>query len=290
MHVYAYILAGGKSSRMGSNKALLMLGNKCLLQHVIEAVKPLTHHIFIVTQNALFEGFQYPLLADNFINAGPAAGIDAALQHSNATHNLILSCDMPFIDARSLQEIINASQNFDITYPIHAGYPEMMLSVFQTACKQKWRDAIMQGERKLSELVKHFNTCEIDSHLLLNNNIDLFANMNTPDDYAYAKAIFPSQEELNADDFATLIQHPLVQIIDVRNVDEMPRLEKFQPHEIPMSMLRNELTRIDKHNPSIFICHAGMRSLAALEIAKEEFGFENAYHVKGGIYTLADFL
>ncbi|MBK7964140.1 MAG: NTP transferase domain-containing protein [Bacteroidetes bacterium] len=70
-----YILAGGKSSRMGTDKGLLMLKNKKIVEYVIDNFKPCVDQIFIVTSNDLYKQFDLPLVPDLLMGKGPAVGI-----------------------------------------------------------------------------------------------------------------------------------------------------------------------------------------------------------------------
>src|ERR1035437_7677768 len=94
-----YILAGGKSSRMGTDKGLLVFNKKTIIQHVIAQLKPVVKEVIIVSNNRDYEKFGVKVIADIIKNIGPAGGIHAALSHSNTNHNFIVSCDMPFITA-----------------------------------------------------------------------------------------------------------------------------------------------------------------------------------------------
>lgn len=77
MQVGAIILAGGKSSRMGVDKGLMLLNEKPMVQHVIDAVKLVADEIIIVANNKEYKQFGYTVISDEIENAGPLAGICA---------------------------------------------------------------------------------------------------------------------------------------------------------------------------------------------------------------------
>jgi molybdopterin-guanine dinucleotide biosynthesis protein A len=100
-----YVLAGGRSSRMGQDKALLMLDGKPLVQHAVEKLKRLCAKASILANNPKLEVYA-PVVVDNISNYGPLGGIEAALLHSAYAWNLILPVDMPFLPTRLLDDWI----------------------------------------------------------------------------------------------------------------------------------------------------------------------------------------
>lgn len=182
MSLHAYILAGGKSSRMGEEKGMMLFREKPLIQYVIENISEVVETIFIVTSNTVYTQFQLPLIEDHLKELGPAGGIDTVLQHSTATHNLVVACDMPFIDRNSLQYLINESKQHEITVPVLNQYPEALLAVYSTSCYQRWHDGIEEGTLKLSDLLTMFATKFVDGNMMQFHNPLLFKNMNSRQD------------------------------------------------------------------------------------------------------------
>jgi molybdopterin-guanine dinucleotide biosynthesis protein A len=177
-----YILAGGRSSRMGTDKGLIQLGNKKVIEYILETCLNISTDIFIVTSNTNYQQFKFPLIQDQIIDAGPAGGIDTILQHTSAEYNLVISCDMPFVDVYSMQYLIDHSTNKLITIPILNQYPEAMFGIYQKECKNKWRELLNQQYYKMSELIAHFNPNFVDGNQMQDKNPILFANLNTPED------------------------------------------------------------------------------------------------------------
>ena len=107
--------------------------------------------------------------------------------------------------------------------------------------------------------------------------------MNTPKDYEQAVAFFPRKENINGNELINLLQHPNLQLVDVRNDAELPKINYAKKRQIPMESLEVGLQQIDASLPTVFICHAGVRSEFALHIATEYYGFKHAFHLKGGL-------
>src|SRR6478736_747967 len=114
-----YILAGGKSSRMGTDKGLILLKDKSIIEYVIEIVKPLFKKVFIVSTNSDYSKFGLELIPDLIKEIGPAGGILTAMDHCETEIFFVVSCDMPFISSAAVEFLISESQQYQITVPIH---------------------------------------------------------------------------------------------------------------------------------------------------------------------------
>jgi len=142
------ILAGGKSSRMGTDKGFLMLNNKPFIQYSIDALKPLVSEIIIVSDDSKYEEFGLKRVNDITKNAGPVAGISSGLNASSTAYNLILSCDIPLITSEILQKLI---VDFDVntqiiqiesqgkSMPLIAMYKKEVAHIFNTLLKDDER-------------------------------------------------------------------------------------------------------------------------------------------------------
>ena len=105
-----FILAGGKSTRMGADKAFVTLDGRTLLARALELARSLTPDVRIVGDPAKFAAFA-PVVEDIFRECGPLGGIHAALRASQTELNLILAVDVPFVSAALLQYLIARARN-----------------------------------------------------------------------------------------------------------------------------------------------------------------------------------
>ena len=181
MSLHAYILAGGKSKRMGEDKGLMIFKGQPLIQYVIDAVLQISDAIFIISSNHLYKQFGFPLIADLKKDLGPAGAIDTVLSHSTAKQNLIIACDMPFIDSLSIRTLID-QHHAEITVPLLNQYPEALFGIYESSIKQKWHQQVEQGLLKLSDLLSCFETNFVDGIKMSESNSKLFRNMNSKDD------------------------------------------------------------------------------------------------------------
>ena len=181
-YLSVYILAGGQSARMGQEKGLVKILGKTMIEYVLDVAKSLTDRIVIVTANPAYEPFGYELIQDQISFSGPAGGIDAMLQHSSSPKNLVLSCDMPLIDAQSIRVLIDESKSFDITAAAGDGGVQPFPAVYHAQCKEQWRSLLSEGYKKLQDYFQHFAVNQVDPQKLLRYNTLLFKNVNTPID------------------------------------------------------------------------------------------------------------
>src|ERR671923_2895255 len=105
--VAGFVLAGGKSSRMGEDKALLRLEGRSLLDIVYHRLLGITPHVFVVGSRAQFGA---EAIEDIFQNRGPLGGIHAALATGHAELSLVLAVDLPFVEEKFLQHLLRESQ------------------------------------------------------------------------------------------------------------------------------------------------------------------------------------
>ena len=107
MQATGIILAGGKSSRMGEDKGLVLLNGKPMIQYVIEALKEVVSDIIIISNNASYNKFRVPVYSDIIKDKGPVGGIYTGLYHSTTELNFCISCDVPMISSDFIFWLLN---------------------------------------------------------------------------------------------------------------------------------------------------------------------------------------
>ena len=185
-NINAYILAGGKSSRMGTDKGLLIFNGKAIVQAIIEQLQPAVDNTVIVSNNAEYEKFGLEVIPDLIKDKGPAGGIHAALSHTDVEQIFIVSCDMPNITARAIHYMIEQATHSQITLPVDHGKTEPLFGVYSKKCLPLWQQLIEQGMIKLQEMVTRFDLLKInvDNNKLFNES--LFLNINDKNDFQKA--------------------------------------------------------------------------------------------------------
>jgi len=191
--ISAYILAGGKSSRMGSDKAFLELGGRTLLARTLELAKRITQRVKIVGDPKKFAPFGH-VMADVFPGHGPLGGIHAALASSKTAWNLVLGVDFPFLDARLLHYLVTQAAASDaiVTVPRVGGYYQTLSAVYRQEFALVAERAIETDKNKIDALFPQVSVRVIDEPELAGAGFDstVFRNLNTPEDWEQAKQAF----------------------------------------------------------------------------------------------------
>ena len=157
-NITGIILAGGKSSRMGSDKGLLMLNDKPFIQYSIDALKPLVSEIIIVSDASKYDVFGLKRITDITKDAGPVSGIYSGLEASKTELNLILSCDIPLITSEVLQQLIDAiDDTSEIIQAESYGKSMPLIALYKKCIKNTFKSFLEQDERRLRVAIKSCN-------------------------------------------------------------------------------------------------------------------------------------
>ena len=158
-NITGIVLAGGKSSRMGTDKALIRLNNQSFLEHVIYALKPLVDDILIISNNPNHRVLGYSRIPDLIVDAGPLAGLHAGLNHSQTENNLVLSCDVPLIQTSVLEFIIaNNEEDKDVIQLEDKGRPIPLVALYKKRVAPYFFSLLNQGERTMRDALTGLNT------------------------------------------------------------------------------------------------------------------------------------
>jgi molybdenum cofactor guanylyltransferase len=190
----AIILAGGKSSRMGTNKALLTFQGQTLIERTKDALEETFDDIILVTnEQAAYEFLNIKMASDFYENAGPLAGFHAGLSQSRNEANFFVACDMPFLSMELASFLLAKLGTYDAVVPIVFGKIHPLFSVFKKNTVEEVIICIEAGQRRIKDLLSRLNVLYItegDITFLNDYKLDqAFYNMNKPTDYEQAKKI-----------------------------------------------------------------------------------------------------
>ena len=147
----AAILAGGQSSRMGRDKALLPFNNQPLIAHIAQILAPIFPEIIVVTANPnIARAAELPAISDRFAGRGPLGGIHAALLHWRAP-TFVVACDMPYLNADFIRYLI---ADFDgiARVPLSQNGFEPLHAVYAATAKARSFENYLRGESKMPPL------------------------------------------------------------------------------------------------------------------------------------------
>jgi len=183
----AFILAGGKSSRMGSDKAFLDFEGRTLLSRALDLARSVTPDVKIVGDPEKFAAFA-PTIPDVYPDRGPLGGIHSALTHTTTDLNLIVAVDLPFLDARFLQFLIaeSATTQALVTLPQAAGHLHPLCAIYRKQFLPAVARALSESRNKLDALFSEVEVQIIPEEELKAAGFDasIFRNLNTPKDLA----------------------------------------------------------------------------------------------------------
>lgn len=202
------IVAGGKSSRMGTDKSFVLLLGKPLIEHILERTAGLGQRatILIANQPDSYQHLGLPIFADVLRDKGALGGIYSALTYSETAYTLVLACDMPFVNPDLLRYMIalNEQDNgpYDVVAPRVDGHPQGLHAVYSRNCLEPIRSRLDQDRLKVIGFYDQVRTryLEPSEYAPFDASGLSFQNVNTPDDLVRAEAIMrekrpPSQPD-----------------------------------------------------------------------------------------------
>jgi molybdenum cofactor guanylyltransferase len=185
MQASGFILAGGKSSRMGTDKSLLRFGGPTLIESAIDRMRKVAAEVTIVSPRDDLARYA-PVIHDLYPDRGPLGGIHTALVSSAHELNLMLAVDMPFVEPELLQSLLGIAQKSQavITAPRTRHGWQPLCAVYRKAFASVAETALKGDDYKIDRLFKQVAT-RIVSEAELEKwgyTSHVFMNLNTPDD------------------------------------------------------------------------------------------------------------
>src|SRR4029077_14438221 len=188
--VTVFILAGGKSLRMGRDKAFVELGGQTLLGRALDVASAVTGDCRIVGDPAKFAIFG-PVLEDIFRECGPLGGIHAALLSAKGELNLVLAVDLPFMEAKFLEYLIVKARetSAEVTVPQAGGGLQPLCAIYRRKFVEVPERALRERKNKIDPLFAEVATRVLDEGELTRAGFspDIFRNLNTPEHWEEAK-------------------------------------------------------------------------------------------------------
>jgi len=183
--VAAFILAGGKSTRMGTDKAFVVLEGRTLLARALELARAVTADVRIVGDPAKFAAFA-PVVEDVFRGCGPLGGIHAALRASGAELNLMLAVDVPFVSSALLEFLVARARGSDavVTVARAGGSWQPLCAVYRREFADVAESALQQGRYKIDALFDVVPVLAVGEEELeaAGFSANVFRNLNTRED------------------------------------------------------------------------------------------------------------
>lgn len=193
-NISVVIQAGGKSKRMGEDKALINFQNMTMIEYILKQIDEIGNEIIIISnQPEKYQKFGRKVFSDILPNHGALGGIFTAIHHSSHPKCLLLACDMPFVNIPFIEHMISFSMEFDIVVPRleNKKFVEPFRAIYSKACLTPIQEAIENGEKRVISFFKNMKTHYIEHSEIIKFDPDLetFFNVNTPKDLKKANRI-----------------------------------------------------------------------------------------------------
>lgn len=178
------ILAGGKNSRMGTNKAFLEMDGIRLIERIIGILSELFPEIIIVTNDPLSYTHlsSAVIVTDIYKNKGALGGIYAGLFYASENYSFITACDMPFISKELIVYLARFTNNHDIIVPQGADGMQPLHAVYSKNCLAPIKKNLEADKLKITGFYKGLRVLTVTEEKLQSFNEDgkTFLNINTP--------------------------------------------------------------------------------------------------------------
>lgn len=190
----AVVLVGGRSRRLGQDKAQLVVDGVPVLTRILSAVRPLVRDVCLVGGKVPPQAPGTRWMPDAMTGAGPLGGLVAGFEALDAEWCFALACDTPFLSTAlltCLRDAIPTGAEVDAVVPrLQAGL-EPLVALYSHAARPRLRDALDRGERALHRILGRLRVCEVGEETLRGADAELrgFLNVNTPADLAHVESL-----------------------------------------------------------------------------------------------------
>lgn len=190
------VLAGGKSSRMGFNKAFIEFGGKRLIEATVDCLRALFPEVLIIANDPpLYAYLGVKVISDLIPDSGSLGGIYTGLSAASYPTCFFVACDMPFLNADLIKLLVREAEGWDVVVPRVGGELQPLHAVYAKSCLPLMKEAIDTGVLKITRffpkakvnIIEESILREVDPHLLG------FVNVNTPPELEQAEAISRQQ-------------------------------------------------------------------------------------------------
>jgi len=188
--VTGIILAGGKSSRYGRNKAFVEVGGIRLIERVIRVMRSVFPHLILITNSPHeYAYLQLPMVEDLIKGLGPIGGIFTGLEAISDEAGFFVACDMPFLNSRLIHHMVSMRDDFDAVLPRLGWKIEALHALYSKRCLPAIKEAI---DKKEYQIIKFFNKIQLryldeDEIRAYDPKLRCFFNVNRPEELSGAR-------------------------------------------------------------------------------------------------------
>ena len=188
MSVSAAIMAGGKSKRMGQDKAWIELDGEPLIRRVANVLAQVADEVIVVANDPKYATLGLRVVPDRFPDGGALGGIATGV--SAATHDrvLVAACDMPFLSAEVWRVLLDHRYEADVVIPKIGGEFETLHALYTKACVASMERSLAAGKLRVISFFDEVRVQAIEERELriADPTLRSFTNVNTPEELASA--------------------------------------------------------------------------------------------------------
>jgi molybdopterin-guanine dinucleotide biosynthesis protein A len=181
-----FITAGGRSSRMGINKAWLEIEGQSLIERTVASVRAVTSSVAIIANTEGYGRLGVPVFADTRQGVGPLEAVRVALSHTQTNRILLVACDLPFLTTELFSFLLSIPSTEQAIVPLSADNQlEPLCAIYCKNSLAAVEEMIEHGQRKMAKLFEMVPTRFVEFKEIreLDGAHLFFENINTPEDY-----------------------------------------------------------------------------------------------------------
>lgn len=184
------IVAGGKSRRMGRDKALLASGGETLLDRTVRVLRSCATDILIVGRNGSADS-SVRWIPDGEPGRGPLAGLVDGLHAARFPHVMAVACDLPFLDERVLRRLLTLAAGHDAVVPVIGSRAQPLHAIYMKHALPILEKRFAGGDGSLRDAIRALRVRWVhEAELIdLDSQLRSFVNVNTPEDWNRVLAI-----------------------------------------------------------------------------------------------------
>jgi molybdopterin-guanine dinucleotide biosynthesis protein A len=195
LSVGSIVLAGGRSSRLGKEKHSEVISGRSIIERVLDRIHSVSDEtLLVISRRQSATAFSYPgvkTVFDLYPDKGALGGIYTGLVYSGHSRNMVVACDMPFLNGELLRYMIDLAAGFDIVIPRVGELTEPLHAVYSNRCVGPMEKQMKEGDLRIAHVfgqvrVRYVEEQELDA---FDPNRVSFFNVNTREDLDRARAM-----------------------------------------------------------------------------------------------------
>ena len=194
MTITGIVLCGGRSTRMGQDKASLIFGGETMIERAVRVMHEVADEVIVVARAEQPMPAGVRAVHDPVEDLGPLAGIVAGLLASSTDVNVIVACDMPLVRAAVLRRLAELRGDADICVAVADGHASPLCAVYRKHVGSVGQTLLDAGERRVMALLDRVATKRVDATALrdLDPDLESFISCDTPEEFSAALKCRPS--------------------------------------------------------------------------------------------------